>query len=59
MVKESRSDRRQGDSKRRSPAETDLACGQGCAGGPERVASGIGRDQNERQDNRKRTHMGR
>lgn len=42
-----------------APAETDLECGQGCTGGFERVASGIGRDQNERQDNRKRTHMGR
>ena len=24
-----------------------------------RVTSGVGRDKNERQDNRKRTHMGR
>lgn len=35
--------------------ETDLECGQGCTGGFERVAPGIGRDQNERQNNRKRT----
>lgn len=39
----------------RPPAETDLERGQGCAGSPERVASGIGRNQNERQNNRKRT----
>lgn len=36
------SDRRQGDSKRQPPAETDLECGQGRAGGLERVASGVG-----------------
>ena len=42
MVKESRSDRRQGDSKRRSPAETDLERGQSRAGSPERVTSGVG-----------------
>lgn len=46
---------RQGNSKRYPPAETDLECGQGCTGGFERVAPGIGRDQNERQNNRKRT----
>lgn len=45
----------QGNSKRYPPAETDLECGQGCTGGFERVAPGIGRDQNERQNNRKRT----
>lgn len=33
----------------------DRERGQGCAGSPERVASGIGRNQNERQNNRKRT----
>lgn len=37
----------------------NLECGQGCAGGFERVAPGIGRDQNERPDNRKRTQVGR
>ena len=48
---------RQRNSKRYPPAETDLECGQGCAGSFERVAPGIGRDQNVRPDNRKRTQM--
>lgn len=59
MVKDIVIRQRQGNSKRYPPAETDLECGQGCTGGFERVASGVGRDQNERQNDWERTHVGR
>ena len=49
----------QGNSKRYPPAETDLECGQGRARSPECVTFGVGGDQNERSDNRKRTQVGR